>query len=506
MIFQQDVIDAIDAADAEFAWCWECFQKLRRHEIEVRDLIDFQVRLIRAFTKLDRAYRAVKAEQGRLIGRKSRYQPSWFGSRMKSLDLYLSAIKQALGIGRSLGDGFAWIFYRDEAALLEEHAQEQRQLLLPPNVGGIGERAFVEKLQGLGGTFVLYHAVTSFLRLGDVSFFDPRAGRITTIGEIKTRHVGGDTYHITLGFIAGDKNNPILQQAEHAIGQAKSDPTPHEILDGITQQTLKRQVDQIAKALKKQESSTENVKLKTQADFHFDVFADVVRRSHLRAFEFRKGGAGLVLGAWRFRKSESLGQRLFAKKGNVERTLEPARQVVQEVLDPKLSDNCLLVGSVGSYESGFPTMLVGGVPLMWWPVEKDALRDVLFGHVIVVTLFNPAQLWALLRERGFIIATNNRSQVTQIHRQIGDKRFEISNFSYFERLVQDALMDEMAIVKMIEALAEQANAAAGISHLERIFDRGSGFDVKKTTLTPAKSHISPPVLDKAYLCYEGAFG
>jgi len=135
--------------------------------------------------------------------------------------------------------------------------------------------------------------------------------------------------------------------------------------------------------------------------------------------------------------------------------------VVQEILDPSLLDNCLFVGSVGSHGSGFPATMIGAVPLMWWPLEENVLRDVLFGHVIVVTIFNPAQLWALLRQRGFVIETNGRSQVTSMYRQVGDKRFEVSNFHHFERMVQHALMDETAVVDMIESTAERASLIAG---------------------------------------------
>ncbi|MCD1267100.1 hypothetical protein B5M44_23875 [Shinella sumterensis] len=459
MISQQDVIKAIDAADVDFSWCWECFWKLRRGEIEPQYFADFQVRLTNAFVKLDRAYRAVKAEQGRLIEKKSHYKAIWFKARMGTLQSYLTAIKEALGIGRSLGDGFAWIFYRDESALLDEHAREQRQFLLPPNVGGLGERAFLEKMQGIGGMLVLYHAITSFLRLGDVSFFDGGAGRITTIGELKTRHVEGNTYTITLGCVAGTKNSPLIQQVEQALNQEKRDSAS--TLEGVVEQKLKRQMDQIAEAIKKQEKSAEDVKLNTHGDFHFKILEDVVQRSHRKSFEFRRAGAGLVLGTWRPRSFESLGQRIFRKNGNLEMALLPAQQAAQEVLDSNLSDNCLFVSSIGDHKDGFPTTMIGDVPLMWWPLGENVLRDVLFGHVFVVTLFNPAQLWAMLRQRGFVITTNARSQVTSIYRQLGEKRFEIGNFHHFEHLVQHTLMDENAVINMIEATAERANLVAG---------------------------------------------
>lgn len=461
MISQHDVIRAIDAADVEFSGCWKSFQKLRRGEIEPRFLVDFQTRLTKAFVNLDGTYRAIKAEKNRLIERKRRYRPTWFSARMKKLDLYLTAVKEALGIGRSLGDGFAWIFYRNEGALLEAHAREQRQLLLPPNVGGVGERAFLENMQGFGGMFVLYHAITSFLRLGDVSFYDPRVGRITTIGELKTRHVEGNTYNITLGFVAEIGNNPLFEQAEQASTPDKSHSVRPDILEAVVERKLKQQMDQIIEAIEKQKKSEQDVKLDTPGNIHFRVLEDVVQQSHRKVFEFKKAGAGLLLGAWRPPRLESLGQRILRKSGNVRRSVQPVQQAVQEILDPNLSDNCLFISEVGNHESGFPVTALGAVPLVWWHLEENALYDVLFGHVLVLSLFNPAQLWALLRGRGFIIETNNRSQVTSMYRKAGDRRFEIGNFHHFEHLVQHALMDENAVVNMIEATTERASLAAG---------------------------------------------
>jgi hypothetical protein len=148
--------------------------------------------------------------------------------------------------------------------------------------------------------------------------------------------------------------------------------------------------------------------------------------------------------------------------GNLNQKIEPISQAVELILNPELADNCLFVGSIGSYESGFPIMVSGGVPFMWWPIEETALYDLLFGHVVTLTLFNPAQLWALLRKEGFAVVTNNRSKVISMHRPIGDKITKIHNFMSFQHLVQHGLMDENAVVDMIKAwVAETEMRAIG---------------------------------------------
>lgn len=456
MISEGKVVGAIDEAEMHFIWCWEHFQKLRRHDIDLQDLFQFQVRLTRAFAKLDQTYRMIKAEQERLVGRKAHYRQSWFAARMRKLDLYLNAVKEALGIGRSLGDGFAWIFYRAEPELLDEHGNEQRQLLLPPSVGGIGEQAFIEKLQGVGGMFVLYHAITSFLRLGDVSFFNPATGEIDSIGELKTQHLGGDRYNITLGFVTGEADHTFLKQAK----PGKVSPKPHP-LDRSVQEKLDRQMDQLGRALGKRFSSEDDPRVVADSKFHFDVLQHVLCNSGPKLFAFEQAGPGLMLGAWHPRKQAGLGRRLLRMTGNVEAAISKAAEAVMPILDPLLEDNALFVSSLGSHETGFPVTLGGGVPLLWWPLEEQQTHDLLFCHVQVLTLYNPARLWAILRERGYEVIVGVRSRASKLVKKFGNKRLELENFRYFEQLAPYALMDENAVADMIDAWAEKAVAVAG---------------------------------------------
>ncbi|MCY6379350.1 hypothetical protein [Hoeflea prorocentri] len=456
MISEKRIVRAVDDANVHFLWCWERFQKLKRFEIEPQDLTDFQVRLTAAFTILDRTYRLIKADQKRLIERKEQYSRPWFASRMGKLDLYLKAVKEALGIGRSLGDGFAWIFYKDESALLEQHNTEQRQLLLPPSVGGLGERAFIEKLQGLKGMFVLYHAITSFLRLGDVSFFDPVSGEIVGIGELKTRHVEGDRYDITLGFVSGGFENPMLKQDESEEPDVRFEP-----LDQSTRKKLNKQMDQLGNALEMRVKADANPRIETSSKFHFEVLERNIQSCGARAFEMRKAGPGLILGAWRPRLQSSLGKRIMRSATNIDAAISPVEAAVAKILDPQLEDNCLFIGNLGNHETGFPVTPSGGVPMIWWPLGEQQIHDLLFGHVLVITLFNPAILWAILRKRGFEVILGRRSRVLKITKKVGKAGLDLENFSYFENLIPYALMDENAVADMIDASVKQIVAAAG---------------------------------------------
>lgn len=190
MISRTKVVAVIDRAGAKFEWCWNAFSKHKEATTDSsigRDLVAVQNELISAQWMLNVQYRAIVQEKERLIAGKQKYQGTWFSRRMARLDHYLKAIKSAIGIGKTIGDGYAWIFYHHDVHLIEQHFRRQPQTDLPPGVGGIGERAFVEKLQGFNKHFVLYHGITSFLRIGDVSFINLKTARVASIGEIKTK-------------------------------------------------------------------------------------------------------------------------------------------------------------------------------------------------------------------------------------------------------------------------------------------------------------------------------
>ena len=105
------------------------------------DLIAVQNHLIDAQWTLNVQYKAIAQEKQRLIAGKKSYHLTWFRRRMAQLDKYLKAITSTIGIGKVIGDGYAWIFYRDDVALIEQHLSQQRQPHLSLGVGGIGDRA-----------------------------------------------------------------------------------------------------------------------------------------------------------------------------------------------------------------------------------------------------------------------------------------------------------------------------------------------------------------------------
>src|SRR5688572_31634327 len=70
----------------------------------------------------------------------------------------------------------------------------------PPGVGGVGEREFVKNFDAPGHVLI-YHATTTFLRIGDVSFVHLPSRSVSAIVELKSRWVAEDRVEVAAFFV-----------------------------------------------------------------------------------------------------------------------------------------------------------------------------------------------------------------------------------------------------------------------------------------------------------------
>jgi hypothetical protein len=388
---------SIDKAHEQLDSVWRVLFQLNSslQKDHGQQLIECQSKLIEALWILDAQYRAVSSEKKRLIDKKNSYVATWFARRMAQLDTYLKILTGEIGSAKVIGDGYAWIFYRTDEHLIDEHLKRQRQINLPPGVGGIGERAFVEKLQGWNRQFVLYHGITSYLRLGDVTFFDPVTRRVKSIGELKSQQIGKNEYRITLGFIYGSSVEPPIDLATLS-SEAEDNKSG---LSKAFLSRLHRQLDEIRSAVAKAKESESHTALKTNGEYYFKELDQVIEESSTTGFAYRKAGKSLVLGAIRI-DGKRASERALGKLGKLEKKLDPALSAARSIMDPSLNDNCMFVGTVGYGSDGFPTVLPGTLPLVWWPISKKSLYDLVFGRVIILSIYNPAHFWGVATIQG----------------------------------------------------------------------------------------------------------
>lgn len=193
MMTRAEVRDAVDLSARSFEQCLSllAMQRAKVLEHDGLQLTEFQPTLADALSRLSGVYRQLAAEKELRIRAKKRLAPAWFIHRMRFLSSEQEIVCRAIRIGRSIGDAFAWFFYQNDRTLLAEHLKEPEQLLIPEGVGGFAELEMVRRMPVLHGHFVLYHGITSILRLGDCLARQPETIHRYHRGRAEGRQAGG---------------------------------------------------------------------------------------------------------------------------------------------------------------------------------------------------------------------------------------------------------------------------------------------------------------------------
>lgn len=205
MTNKHEVVKLIDETELIYCKCWDVLCSLKgKKPFAVKEILEFQFILGNALYNLSKKYRNIFQAERIIIQEKNKLSPEWFKKRLKKLSEYKQAINNTIAIGKSIGDGFAWFFYQKERKCLVEHLRikHNKNLHMPPGLGGIGELEFVKNIKGLEGHLTIYHGTTNLLRIGDISFINLETLELTALGEIKTQRVDGNTIKIKLALIS----------------------------------------------------------------------------------------------------------------------------------------------------------------------------------------------------------------------------------------------------------------------------------------------------------------
>src|SRR5690606_1675385 len=176
-------------------------KRISKRNIIYKDLVGIQVLLGKALFKLSKKHIAITSEKKTLITKKHTLAPPWFKNRMKLLSNYQDIIDNYIRVGRSLGDSFCWLFYHKEKKMIEKHLKHPLQFYFPQGIGGVGEVTFVERTQVMGRHITLFHNISNFLRIGDVSYIDAKSFTLSAIGEIKSQKASANQIQISAHLI-----------------------------------------------------------------------------------------------------------------------------------------------------------------------------------------------------------------------------------------------------------------------------------------------------------------
>jgi hypothetical protein len=438
-----EIRQAIDAAESDFRRCWTILCDWKGNRLaRGNPLFDFQPRLANALFGLEKKYNDVAGRRDYLISTKSRRSPTVLSNDLRRLRRYADALMEAMSIGRSLGDAFAWPFYSNSPEILRKHLDNPIIGHFPTGKGGRGEIEFIRHAKA-EKHFLLHHGITSSLRVGDLSFVDPTTWVVAALGELKTHDASPGRLNMTLHIIAG--NSDALPKLFAVPGVIESGSMSS--LRTATPKFMHRleaQMKKMRSALPRDET---RLKSELFGVYYTSEMSQLAENVGQHKVAYARFGSGGVLVALRPFRGKTLSSRLFSSQTgeSIAAKCRALPGMVVDVADSSSLENSLFAGGIRTSFSW------GALPFFWWPLDLEFLQRFYFGEVVLFSCYNPVHLFSNLRSLGFDIkgAATKDPVVT---RRTGDVVIESEHFSFFVRAVGQHLMREDKVVEIFARL------------------------------------------------------
>lgn len=444
MTSRRRVCATIDEADVFFQKCWTTLADMKRGRFGEawRDgFADFQEDLGRALFKLDYLYRGLASEKEATISRKSRLPSNRFAARMKTLDRYQEAIRDAIRIGKALGDAFAWFFYQRDQRYIEKHLQQPSNLHTPPGIGGVAELEFIKRFKYIDNHVAIYHGTTNFLRIGDVSFIHLPSMMLSAIGELKAKMVDDKTIETTLTLVSDvDFPNRMPSLRPARFSKEKRVPMPPSLEERFQRQ-LKRMND-----LLDVKDVTGNIQARGLENIA--ALSLLLAELSMSTLKHKRIDDGLIISGVRgSRRGTKLSSRLLPLRHRDHSSLlDPVTGMAMEIVDKSTNQNTLITSRIHT------RYVPGTTPIFWAPIPPSRLKQLLFFESMVWTWFNPLHLVRKLRARGFEVETSRLGVPTRLTKRIGSRTATIQNVDQFIVLITQRFFTEDAFVSLFDQM------------------------------------------------------
>lgn len=430
-INQAYIMNAIDDAEAQFDACFEILKTLRTGITEGLQILDFQPKLADALFTLMSVYRNVCAEEKSLIDRKNEMLKSDFIDTMKNIHKFKRILNETIDIGKVLGDSFAWLFYNENQEELYKHLNHQPTGLFVAGIGGLGEVEFIKKTPILYGCLVLYHGITSMLRVGDFTLYAFNHGVIAS-GELKTEKRGNDLE--IKAYISSRYN----------LDENAFKPDNQAIDANVYQRDkLLRQLSAMDDLLKKQ-------KIDHKVDCFRDNNVDFAFPEAPNKMSFKISKDNTLLTSILEIKESKLSERFFITDEGIDLGLDEAEPYAQSILVQGSNNNQFYMTNIDG--KSYPTR----VPLFWWNADIDFLKGIIFKKIIMMTVFNPAKFFDYYQDKGFEICNSSGPKNVSIEKEINGNRMAICNLYMFFDMICYSFMSVENILQIIDPMIEKS--------------------------------------------------
>jgi hypothetical protein len=447
--------------EATFDKCLEIVLQFKDGSFEAEGLNAFQFRLYEALLKLSRFHQGLHEERRALLGRRTKLSRATYERRQEQLEQRRRIVVNAIAAGRSLGDAFLWFFYRAEPELMRQHRAQPAPSLPPPFDGGEGELALVGGVRFLANNFILFHGITTLFRLGDASLVDLATQRIVGIGELKTTRV--DSRQLDLRFVASFNPDAVLPDSKATADTQQN----FEPLDEKRQARLDKQLARISRAAAAA-SQPPYAKLELRAGemAHAKELSDLVNEARPGRPALRQFSPGLLVAAVASQRRTMRGRLMTQRAPELPLNWEELPALTKRLMLTGSTQNCLILGSVFYQDEWQSFLEAGATPLLLWPVDSRALRSIATARVTVVTIFNPAHIFAALESRGVSVADFRPPNHLSLRYERDGKALTLEHAEYILSLVYSSLYTEQYATHVIEEILNRINVHDGIGRVD----------------------------------------
>jgi len=433
----------IDGVEKQFDTVWDMLALLKessKADIELsQTLINFQVELANILFKIEKEYQFNAKTHNQLKRSRKNYKFKEF----KKLEIQCIEIKNCLNsmiyFGRSLGDAFVWIFYRHEAEMLEKHFATKTERL-PVTTGGWCEIQFIKMFPVIDGQIVIYHNITNILRLGDVSLWNGKTGKLSGIGEIKSKKLDNGTVEIQLE-VLGHITTLVPLSAEIVNNSST--------FSYVNKERHERQIKRISESFSYLEKPLKNLTARVNYDSYGDKVEKLVKKTkeHLMIDKIDRG---FMLACYRMSQL-TFAERLTARDFKKEEIKNESFKEVNTIFTAPKHNYCIY--RTIHYTQGMKVRILPGMrPLFWSDINIETLRQIYYGEIHLFSIYNPGFLLSDLDELGYNLS-DDRKTLTMV--ESNGKITRIEGINLFLGMIHDHLHAESVVLRAILKSTEE---------------------------------------------------
>jgi hypothetical protein len=187
--------------------------------------------------------------------------------------------------------------------------------------------------------------------------------------------------------------------------------------------------------------------LRLEQDTRFPILMKIEDELERVEAAYEQCGDGLLLAGYRTDETKSLFDKVMGAKCDAAQKVQGLGSHVERLIDRSQvsrpdNANSITISALGR------TTLPGATPLFWAPLGLPFLEKLFFQDAVVVSIYNPAHLIRKLRGMGFQVRPLGNRRY-DIYKKVGDNRASLHGFDYFQRLIQEHLIDEDVVIDII---------------------------------------------------------